>query len=387
MIYNNRFSNENNFIMVKGFNVNLKEVTRAISSISFVTSAITISQKIDGINYLCSYVTTSKPITKEYIRERLISIVPYYMIPAYIIFLDSMPMDSNGIIQKKYLPSPVDFDIIKNEDEFALPEKEMDIASLKDYDKIIKNNQIQNIHDVKKTPIGDILLTGACEFLGAHILAEFIKKEKGIAYCLVKDKEEISAKQRLINSLHLYFDNSFDIDIDTRIRVVRGIEHEYEFGLTEEEYEALGNQINSVIHCSELDMENNSYEEYKLENVKGTQKILDLCETYNLKLFYISTLDIFENKTNTFSESTFYIGQLLENPYVKSKFEAEDIVLSSIKKGLNAYIIRLDNKIRKTYPENILKLANYYDKKYNVFHLQENQSEYSFTKKFLEKFS
>lgn len=61
-----------------------------------------------------------------------------------------------------------------------------------------------------------------------------------------------------------------------------------------------------------------------------------------------------------FSESSLYIGQPLDNVYVRSKFEAEMVVLDAMREGLRANIIRVGNltnrksdlKFQPNYTEN-----------------------------------
>lgn len=384
-----------NIARIKGFDINLDEITSALKQMACIKKATTIVYNITGINYICSYITVKSPVSKESIREFLNSILPYYMIPAYIIFLNDLPLSSDGKVLKNLLPPPVNFDIIKNKEDFVLPEEKFDMEIFKKYDNLLSKNVSSNIKKLEKTPIGDIFMTGVTTPLGIAILGYFLKKEKGIIYCLLRDKNEISAEQRLINSLHSVFGNMFDIDIGSRIRIVRGRPSEYEFGLTEEEYDALGLQVNTVIHCAELSKKNESLENYRIANVKGTQKIVDLCEKFNLRLIYISTTDIFEKHINIndseISEQNYFIGQKLDNPYIKSKFEAEQIVLASIYNGLSAYIIRISPSIRNSFNTNsaisIVTLANHYSSDFCIFHiLDKNDESNNISSKFTNEF-
>ena len=48
-------------------------------------------------------------------------------------------------------------------------------------------------------------------------------------------------------------------------------------------------------------------------------------------------------KETEFTEADFYVGQNLENVYIKSKFEAEKRILDAILNGNDAYILRIGN--------------------------------------------
>ena len=293
------------------------------------------------------------------------------------------------------------------------------------YDKIIANNKISDSMNFEYTPASNVLLTGFTGFLGAHVLDSYIKHETGNIYCLIRKKDDVSAEQRLLNTLHFYFGNSYDNLIGKRIYLVEGDITLNNLGLSQEEYTDLGNKLSTVIHCAALVKHYGNYNAFKKINIDGTQKIVDLCEIFNLRLIHISTISVSGNnlaeganienyfgKDVFFDETNFYIGQNLKNSYVHSKFEAERIVLDAISRGLNACILRMGNltsrfsegKFQQNHFENafvnrfksfiqigyvpdymlnlyaeftpidycgdaIIKLATNYNKNYNVFHL------------------
>ena len=91
-------------------------------------------------------------------------------------------------------------------------------------------------------------------------------------------------------------------------------------------------------------------------NIKLTEKLCEYCRNNHKKLLHTSTISVSESsnmdatyvaskkyESTEFSESNLYIGQMLDNSYTSSKFEAERIILSNMVDGLNAKIIRLGN--------------------------------------------
>ena len=83
--------------------------------------------------------------------------------------------------------------------------------------------------------------------------------------------------------------------------------------------------------------------------------LIEFCKSFNKKLYHVSTLSVSGNsfdssiikqefeETKYFSEKSLYIGQSLENVYVRSKFEAECLILDGVLNGLDAYILRVGN--------------------------------------------
>jgi len=237
--------------------------------------------------------------------------------------------------------------------------KSSEVNYIYEYDKynsLLVNNTLEKDILCPNTEVGNVLLTGVTGFLGAHILDSFIKKETGKIYCLIRSKNNMSARERLFNILHFYFENKYDMLVDDRIILVEGDITFERLGLSGTDYKKLGNSINTVIHSAALVKHYGVYKDFEKINVDGTQKIVDFSKQFNLKLLHISTISVSGNnlaegsnidnhfgKEVDYDETNFYIGQNLENLYVKSKFEAEKIVLDAIGNGLQACILRMGN--------------------------------------------
>lgn len=58
----------------------------------------------------------------------------------------------------------------------------------------------------------------------------------------------------------------------------------------------------------------------------------------------VDIFDVYRSKEpKTFAETDLYIGQPLDNVYIRSKFEAEKVVYEEILNGLKANVIRIGN--------------------------------------------
>ena len=205
-----------------------------------------------------------------------------------------------------------------------------------------------------------ILLTGATGYLGIHILYEFIKNSDTKIYCIVRDSQKIPAKTRLKQKLQYYFNNTFENLFDSRIFVISGDIAKINFGFTDKILQDLSNSIDVVINSAAIVSHFGSYDKIYNANVKSVENIISFCKKNNKKLYHISTIGVsgldldstyllqnkkydFRNKNIKidFDESSLYIGQNLENIYIKTKFEAENMLLQEISNGLDAYIIRM----------------------------------------------
>ncbi|MDF2655730.1 MAG: hypothetical protein K0R19_2204 [Bacillota bacterium] len=198
---------------------------------------------------------------------------------------------------------------------------------------------------------GGVLLTGSTGFLGAHLLYELLNRTDSSIYCLVRAKDEKEAAERLQSTMAFYFGEKAMQQADSRIRAICGDVSMPRFGLTEEKYLLLGEAVNTVIHSAAIVKYFGPYEQIRSVNVEGTQKVIDFCKNFHSLLGHVSTDAITgnylveQNVTGLFTERDFYVGQNYKgNIYVRSKFEAENQVLKSIREDkLRAIIFRMGN--------------------------------------------
>lgn len=225
-----------------------------------------------------------------------------------------------------------------------------DAESFEKYNELLQRNANMNCgKEMRKRNMGDILLTGATGFLGAHILEALIKEETGKIYCLVRNGNSDDRRGKLTDALHYYFGNDYDHEIDNRIVLVTGdLEQD---GLAKD----LPDSIQTVIHAAATVKHFGSYDYFYKVNVEGTKRVAEYSKSVGAELIHISTASVSGNATAdtfetvhmpeemVFDEKCLYIGQPLDNVYIRSKFEAERIVLDSMLGGLKATIIRVGN--------------------------------------------
>ncbi len=223
--------------------------------------------------------------------------------------------------------------------------------------KVISKNKLPiskaDIHDAK---FGNILLTGVTGFVGIHILDKLLSDTNSTIYCLIRKKNNMDILNRLIQTLHFYFGDKYDNEIDKRIKVVEGNIAAYNFNLSQEQYNKLGKTISYVINSAAVVKHYGSQNLFDKTNIEGVQNIIDFCTSFNIKLYHISTLSVsgnvfaedsftttdLEHKT-VFKENNLYVKQDLSNIYIYTKFIAERLILENINNNLKATIIRLGN--------------------------------------------
>jgi acyl carrier protein len=96
-------------IKVRGFRIELGEIESVLSQHSSVKEAVVILREDEqGDNRLVGYVVASQEpaTTTSELRGFLQRKLPEYMVPSAFVFLDSLPVNPNGKIDRRALPAP-----------------------------------------------------------------------------------------------------------------------------------------------------------------------------------------------------------------------------------------------------------------------------------------
>ncbi|NLV20788.1 MAG: amino acid adenylation domain-containing protein [Syntrophomonadaceae bacterium] len=201
----------------------------------------------------------------------------------------------------------------------------------------------------KKTKLGNVLLTGATGYLGSHLLKDLLTLTDAEVYCLIRGNSQTEAQHRLANVLDFYFPGAIIQAILKRVHVYPGDITLPGWGLNNVQFNELSQTINTVIHSAAMVKHYGGYDQFEKVNVNGTKSVAEFCRQGNKRLHYVSTTSVSgyylvdQNPGQTvFTENDLYIGQhYYENVYVRSKFEAENLILQHMAKGLNAAIHRI----------------------------------------------
>jgi amino acid adenylation domain-containing protein/thioester reductase-like protein len=201
---------------------------------------------------------------------------------------------------------------------------------------------------LSKAGLRNILLTGSTGYLGAHILEQISNVAGTNIKCLVRGKDAKTCEKYLREVLIFYFGAEACSGIMRHVSVLSGNIALPGFGLNDDSLKMLGG-VDTVIHSAAITDHVGQPEVFYNVNVLGTKNAAELSGSLGATLLHVSTYSVSGtyyindmDRTGEFDESCFYIGQnYTENEYIKSKFIAEEIVLRSVREGLNAKIFRV----------------------------------------------
>ncbi|MBZ0114229.1 MAG: AMP-binding protein [Thermoanaerobaculia bacterium] len=180
-------------------------------------------------------------------------------------------------------------------------------------------------------PLGDILVTGATGFLGAHLVADLVDRLADShpgrrVIVLIRASDGVAACQRLAATFE-----RFDLpqrslghclEDDARVIALAGSLSRESLGLPPETWDALARCISLIFHVGAQVSSELSYEELRSSNVLGTQRLLTLATTHRSKaMHFVSTLNVgmlLERTTGRTTEEEASLPETLPTQVIES---------------------------------------------------------------------
>jgi amino acid adenylation domain-containing protein len=94
-------------VKIRGYRIELGEIESQLLRNWFVKEAVVVAREDAGGNkYLCAYLVSDQELVAPELRGFLARELPEYMIPAYFVRLERIPVTPNGKVDRKALPEP-----------------------------------------------------------------------------------------------------------------------------------------------------------------------------------------------------------------------------------------------------------------------------------------
>ena len=243
--------------------------------------------------------------------------------------------------------------------EFILGDEDSDVSLSEEFDydyseinELLKENTLDNfIKSGSVDDLGDILLTGATGFLGIHILRELLENNEGNVYCLVRSKGDLSADERLKSLLFYYFSNNYEELFNNRLHVIDG-----DITMYADFEKLISYNIDTIFNCAANVKHFSSGTDIEDINFGGVLNGLQFAKLKNAKYVQVSTYSVAGESINNFppadyrfNERDLFIGQGIDNQYLRSKFLAERAVLeAAVENDLSVKIMRVGNLMARS---------------------------------------
>ncbi|MED4580173.1 amino acid adenylation domain-containing protein, partial [Bacillus atrophaeus] len=93
-------------VKIRGYRIEIGEIEAALLQVESVKEAVVFALGEEGSKQLCAYLVGDKSLNTLQLKQQLLHKLPAYMIPAYFIRVEEMPLTDNGKIDRKALPAP-----------------------------------------------------------------------------------------------------------------------------------------------------------------------------------------------------------------------------------------------------------------------------------------
>lgn len=232
-----------------------------------------------------------------------------------------------------------------------------------------KNERYKEIDMSVENNYQSILLTGSTGYLGIYLLHEVLMQTDADIYTIVRAKDDVSGEQRLMDKYIGCFGVGSMANVNERVHVIEGDVTKLHFGLEDNVYAQLAHDIDCIINATGKVDHYGKYEAFNRINVESVKYIIEFAgEGRQKDIHHMSTKGVgvgkVEGKQNVlFTEDDMNTYESVTNYYLKTKVEAEALLLEVRKKGINTSLYRIGDIVFDThngrFQENIDKNAVY----------------------------
>lgn len=195
-----------------------------------------------------------------------------------------------------------------------------------------------------------IFLTGGTGFLGAHLVAELVRRTHRPIICLVRTDDAAGGPERLRAALLRSGHADAAQEIGRQVRTLAGDLDRKGLGLGTEAFDRLAQEVGLVLHNGATVSFAASYDALRAANVLGTLETIRLAAAAGASLHFVSTLAVFDalswldGETAGEAELPERVGDLLHG-YAQTKYVSERHIGMARARGLSCSVYRPGNII------------------------------------------
>ena len=125
-------------VKIRGFRVELGEIASVIRAQENVRDAAVVAKEVNGDKSICAYIVFDGEADIHGVEDSLKELLPDYMMPAYMMEIESLPLTRNGKLDKRALPEPE----AVSSHAYVAPETEAEKAVVTVFEEILGTERI-----------------------------------------------------------------------------------------------------------------------------------------------------------------------------------------------------------------------------------------------------
>ncbi len=155
-------------IKIHGNRVEPGEIEAAAMKVTGLKEIIVRGFVVNGATRICLYYANSKDLDTQEVRQDMLKLLPYYMIPSQFIRLEKLPRTQSGKLSRMLLPEP-DMNI---ERRYDAPETDTErilcdaMAAVLNLDRV---GATDDFYEIGGNSIASIQLVGDCPLCGLNV--------------------------------------------------------------------------------------------------------------------------------------------------------------------------------------------------------------------------
>lgn len=204
-------------VKLRGYRIEPTEIIHRLLQYGSIKDVVVLLEKNNSEDFLCVYYVASKEIEQTELRSYLSDTLPEYMIPAFFVKIDHIPLNLNGKLEKKLLPKPV----IRRDQNYIIAgnDIENDILNIwsdilghsKEKISILDNffeiggnslNAINVISKINETYEEDLPVIALFKYPTIEAIGKFLNLKRKKTYSESDNKiASINQKDKMVNTL------------------------------------------------------------------------------------------------------------------------------------------------------------------------------------------
>ncbi|MCC5439464.1 non-ribosomal peptide synthetase, partial [Clostridium botulinum] len=216
-----------NQVKIRGFRIELGEIeNRLLQHENIKEAAVLVKENKDSEKYICAYVVSKKNLEELDLKSHLKETLPEYMLPAYFVELEKMPLTANGKLNRRVLPEPnldaglVEYEAPRNKVEETLAKIWSEILGI---EKVGINDNFFDLggHSLKATMLmskihkelnREVLLKEIFKSSTIKDLSKYIESAEENLYSKIEKVEEKEYYEASSAQKRMYMLQQFDKD-------------------------------------------------------------------------------------------------------------------------------------------------------------------------------
>ncbi|NJL42093.1 MAG: amino acid adenylation domain-containing protein [Leptolyngbyaceae cyanobacterium SM1_4_3] len=170
--YLGRFDHQ---VKLRGFRIELGEIEAILTQHPNVQAAVVVLQETPEPHLIAYFIPVSDTYPAPFLKDFLATKLPSYMLPAVFVPLESMPLTSNGKIDRRALPLPDADHLNQSADTFVAPRNPTEVKLAKIWADIL--NRTQTITSIGITD--NFFTLGGHSLLAIRVIAQ-IQQQFGV---------------------------------------------------------------------------------------------------------------------------------------------------------------------------------------------------------------